>query len=45
MKKIISGLFIFIAICSFAQDEIQFQDIPFKDLIAKSKKREQARFY
>ena len=38
MKKIISGLFIFIAICSFAQDEIQFQDIPFKDLIAKAKK-------
>lgn len=38
MKKIISGLFIFIAIFSFAQDEIQFQDIPFKDLIAKAKK-------
>ena len=38
MKKIISGLFIFIAIFSFAQDEIQFVDIPFKDLIAKAKK-------
>jgi thioredoxin-related protein len=38
MKKIISGLFIFIAIFSFAQDEIQFQDIPFKDLIARAKK-------
>lgn len=38
MKQIISGLFIFITILSFAQDEIQFQDIPFKDLIAKAKK-------
>lgn len=38
MKKIISGLFIFITIFSFAQDEIQFQDIPFKDLVAKAKK-------
>ncbi len=38
MKKIISGLFIFITILTFAQDEIQFQDIPFKDLIAKAKK-------
>lgn len=38
MKKIISGLFIFIAIFSFAQDEIQFQDLPFKELVAKAKK-------
>ncbi|MBW7676493.1 thioredoxin family protein [Chryseobacterium chendengshani] len=38
MKKIISGLFIFITIFSFAQDEIQFQDVPFKDLVAKAKK-------
>ncbi|MCY0978083.1 thioredoxin family protein [Chryseobacterium wangxinyae] len=38
MKKIISGLFIFITIFAFAQDEIKFQDIPFKDLIAKAKK-------
>lgn len=38
MKKIISGLFIFVATFSFAQDEIKFQDIPFKDLIAKAKK-------
>ena len=38
MKNIISGFFIFISILSFAQDEIQFQDIPFKDLIAKAKK-------
>lgn len=38
MKKIISGLFIFITIFTFAQDEIQFVDVPFKDLIAKAKK-------
>lgn len=38
MKNIISGLFIFITIFSFAQDEIQFQDLPFKNLVAKAKK-------
>lgn len=38
MKKFISGLFVFITILGFAQDEILFQDIPFKDLIAKAKK-------
>lgn len=38
MKKIISGLFIFATVLTFAQDEIKFQDIPFKDLIAKAKK-------
>lgn len=38
MKKIISGLFIFITIFGFAQDEIQFQELPFKDLVAKAKK-------
>lgn len=38
MKKIISGLFVFIALFTFAQSEIQFQDIPFKDLVAKAKK-------
>lgn len=38
MKNIISGLFIFITIFSFAQDEIQFQELPFKDLVAKAKK-------
>ncbi|AYM99834.1 thioredoxin family protein [Chryseobacterium aahli] len=37
MKNIISGLFIFITIFGFAQDEIQFQDLPFKDLVAKAK--------
>lgn len=38
MKKIISGLFIFSAIITFAQEAIHFQDLPFKDLIAKAKK-------
>ncbi len=38
MKKIISGLFIFFSIIILAQDEIHFQDLPFKDLIAKAKK-------
>lgn len=38
MKNIISGLFIFITIFGFAQNEIQFQDLPFKDLVAKAKK-------
>ena len=44
MKNIISGLFIFITIFSFAQDEIQFQDIPFKDLVAKAKKEKKLVF-
>ncbi|MET3539263.1 thioredoxin fold domain-containing protein [Chryseobacterium limigenitum] len=38
MKKIISGLFIFSTIIIFAQEAIQFQELPFKDLIAKAKK-------
>lgn len=38
MKKIISGLFVFFTVILFAQESIQFQDIPFKDLIAKAKK-------
>ncbi|MFC3158826.1 Thioredoxin [Chryseobacterium arachidis] len=38
MKKIISGLFLFSAITAFAQEAIKFQDVPFKDLIAKAKK-------
>ncbi|WP_299175957.1 thioredoxin fold domain-containing protein [uncultured Chryseobacterium sp.] len=38
MKKIISGLFIFFSTIILAQDEIHFQDLPFKDLIAKAKK-------
>lgn len=38
MKKIISGLFIFCALFLWAQDEIQFQALPFKDLVSKAKK-------
>ncbi|MCS3532667.1 thioredoxin fold domain-containing protein [Chryseobacterium sp. JUb7] len=38
MKKIFSGLFLITSIITFAQEAIQFQDIPFKDLIAKAKK-------
>nr|WP_309762545.1 thioredoxin family protein [Chryseobacterium sp. SORGH_AS_1175] len=38
MKKIISGLFLFIGVLIFSQESIQFQDVPFKDLIAKAKK-------
>ncbi|MBK1897542.1 thioredoxin family protein [Chryseobacterium paridis] len=38
MKKIVSGLFVFFTVILFAQESIQFQDAPFKDLIAKAKK-------
>lgn len=38
MKKIVSVLFLFSAIAIFAQEAIQFQELPFKDLIAKAKK-------
>lgn len=38
MKKLISGFFVFFSVILFAQESIQFQDIPFKDLIAKAKK-------
>ncbi|WP_294278260.1 thioredoxin family protein [uncultured Chryseobacterium sp.] len=38
MKKIISGLFLCIGVLIFSQESIQFQDVPFKDLIAKAKK-------
>lgn len=38
MKKIVSGLFVFFTVLLFAQESIQFQDLPFKDLIAKAKK-------
>ncbi|KMQ59238.1 disulfide isomerase [Chryseobacterium sp. FH2] len=38
MKKIISTLFLFSASVIFAQEAIQFQELPFKDLIAKAKK-------
>ncbi|WP_042719786.1 thioredoxin fold domain-containing protein [Flavobacterium sp. B17] len=38
MKKIVSVLFLLSAITIFAQEAIQFQDLTFKDLIAKAKK-------
>ena len=38
MKNIISGLFIFICIFGFAQEGIKFQEMPFKELVAKAKK-------
>ncbi|MCE3076434.1 thioredoxin family protein [Chryseobacterium gwangjuense] len=44
MKSIISGLFVFISLFTFAQDGIQFQDIPFKDLVAKAKKEKKLVF-
>ena len=38
MKKIVSALFLFFVITAFAQEAIQFQELPFKDLISKAKK-------
>ena len=38
MKKFISGLFLFSAVAIFAQQAIQFQELPFKDLVTKAKK-------
>ncbi|UMQ43635.1 thioredoxin family protein [Chryseobacterium sp. Y16C] len=44
MKSIVTGLFIFISLFSFAQDGIQFQELPFKDLVAKAKKEKKLVF-
>ncbi|MBB4806052.1 thioredoxin-related protein [Chryseobacterium defluvii] len=44
MKKIISGLFIFYSVIIWAQEAIAFQDVPFKDLIAKAKKEKKIVF-
>jgi thioredoxin-related protein len=44
MKKIISILFLFVTMVAFAQEAIQFQDIPFKDLVAKAKKENKILF-
>lgn len=44
MKKIISGLSIFCAITISAQEAIQFQELPFKDIIAKAKKEKKLVF-
>lgn len=44
MKKFISGLFLFSAVAAFSQEAIQFQDLPFQDLIAKAKKEKKIVF-
>jgi thioredoxin-related protein len=44
MKKIISGLFLFSTVIAFAQEAVQFQDLPFKDLVAKAKKENKILF-
>lgn len=44
MKKIISGISIFCAIAISAQEAIQFQELPFKDIIAKAKKEKKLVF-
>lgn len=44
MKKIVSGLFVFLSVVLFAQEAIQFQDLPFKDLVAKAKKEKKIVF-
>lgn len=44
MKKIISGISIFCAIVISAQESIQFQDLPYKDIIAKAKKEKKLVF-
>jgi thioredoxin-related protein len=44
MKKIISGLFLFSTVIAFAQEAIQFQDLPFKDLVTKAKKENKILF-
>ncbi|QBJ86222.1 DUF255 domain-containing protein [Chryseobacterium gleum] len=44
MKKIISGISIFCAIAVSAQESITFQELPFKDIIAKAKKEKKLVF-
>lgn len=44
MKKIISGISIFCTIAISAQEAIQFQELPFKDIIAKAKKEKKLVF-
>ena len=44
MKKIISGISIFCAIATSAQEAIQFQELPYKDIIAKAKKEKKLVF-
>ncbi|KQM42618.1 thioredoxin family protein [Chryseobacterium sp. Leaf201] len=38
MKKFVSGLFLFSTLAVFGQEAIQFQELPFKELVAKAKK-------
>lgn len=44
MKKIISGISIFCSIIISAQESIQFQELPFKEIIAKAKKEKKLVF-
>ncbi|PTT39764.1 disulfide isomerase [Chryseobacterium sp. HMWF028] len=44
MKKIISGISIFCAIAISAQESIKFQELAFKDIIAKAKKEKKLVF-
>lgn len=44
MKKIISGISIVCSIMISAQETIQFQELPFKDIIAKAKKEKKLVF-
>lgn len=44
MKKIISVFLLFSAITAFAQEAIKFEELPFKDLIAKAKKEKKIVF-
>lgn len=38
MKRLISGLFVFFTVLILAQEGIKFEEIPFKDMLAKAKK-------
>lgn len=45
MKKIVSGIFVFCSVIIMAQEAaIQFQELPFKDIIAKAKKEKKLVF-
>lgn len=44
MKKLISGIFAFCSVMIMAQEAIQFQELPFKDLIARAKKEKKLVF-
>ncbi|MET3036249.1 thioredoxin fold domain-containing protein [Chryseobacterium sp. NRRL B-14859] len=44
MKKLISGISIFCSVIVAAQESIQFQELPFKDIIAKAKKEKKLVF-